>query len=425
MRFLQERGLSWGGLYRLVLANLRESGFSSTFRKAVAHLGQSGASFSLDRYARWYRRYGLEQAASPASLFAASKVVIVGALDIPQCKKYRVLQKVEYLTSKGIDVSYSEYRDIDRAFSMMQLATVMILYRVPDGETAQVLLAEADRLGLEVFYDIDDPIFDQDCYSLNRNLDTLARSEKAALLRQVPQYASIMSRVGQLIVSTEGMKRLAEESLEPRSVVVWPNLLDGASLSVFDNLAELQERSDDAVVLGYFSGSRAHDSDFETIVPVLIDLLARYDNLRLRIGGHVDLPSEFAPYASRIDVSRFLSYSAYLDVLRRVDINLVPLVPDGFNDCKSAIRYLEASLCGIPTVATAIGQFTELVTEGENGFLCRGEDQWLAAVGALVDSREKRERMGASARNHVMQTQRLTDTDRPELLQAVGLGECA
>ncbi len=423
MRFLQERGLSWVGLYRLVVANLRESGFTTTLRKAIAHLGQSGSSFSLDRYARWYRRHDLESAGKPAAVFPIARVAIVGALDIPQCKKYRVLQKVEYLSSRGVDVDYSEYRDIDRAFSMMQLASVLILYRVPGGETAEALLAEADRLGMDVYYDIDDPIFDLDCYSLNTNLDTLARSEKEALLRQVPQYAAVMNRVGRLIVSTQSMKRLAEQSLAPRSVDVWPNLLDGSSLSVFEHLAEREERHDNDVVLGYFSGSRAHDSDFETVVPVLSELMSRHENLRLRIGGHATLPPQFEVFLDRIDVSRFLSYPAYLDILRKVDINLVPLVADGFNDCKSAIRYLEASLGGVPTVATAIGQFNELIVDGENGFLCGNNDQWLAAISRLIESQALRREVGGRAKTHVLDTQRLTGQDRADLLGMLGLAE--
>ena len=110
-----------------------------------------------------------------------------------------------------------------------------------------------------------------------------------------------------------------------------------------------------------------------------------------------------------------MSYAAYLESLRRVDVNLVPLLIDAFNDCKSGIRYLEASICGVPTVASRVGQFPEMIRQGETGFLCKEAGDWAQALEALIGDPDMRRRMGDSARRHVLQSQVMDSADYAHL----------
>ncbi|MFT6285985.1 MAG: glycosyltransferase involved in cell wall biosynthesis [Halieaceae bacterium] len=402
MRFLDQRGLTWRGLVTLVINNFRESGIRVTLKKAVAQLGRSDVNFDIDRYQGWFGRYNTDDCRSAASVFDSVSVVIVGALDIPQCKKYRVMQKVEFFSRRNISCTHAEYRDLNRSFSLMQLATVVIFYRLPAGLQADALIGEAKRLGLKMYYDIDDPIFDHDAYNENSNLKSLAASERNYLLAQIPSYKALMEQIGQIIVSTVGMRDLAERAVAPGTeVLVWPNLIDSATRSAFEQLPTIAQRDETAVTLGYFSGSRAHDHDLEVIAPVLSNLLQSYPQLQLCFGGYTLLPSSLVEFSSRIRVIGFMSYPAYLDNLRTTDINLVPLLMDKFNQCKSGIRYLEASLCGVPTVASRVGQFTEMITSGETGYLCSTPEQWQESLVALIEDPARRKAIGSSAQDLV------------------------
>jgi glycosyltransferase involved in cell wall biosynthesis len=398
MKFLEQRGLTWSGLVTLLINNFRESGMRVTLKKAVAQLGRSDVNFDIDRYRSWFGRYDTDGCRPAASLFESASVVIVGSLDIPQCKKYRVMQKVEFFSRRNIFCTHAEYRDLTRSFSLMQLATVVIFYRLPAGLQADALIGEAKRLGLQMYYDIDDPIFDHDAYSENSNLKSLAASERNYLLAQIPSYKALMGQIGQLIVSTVGMRDLAERTIAPETgILVWPNLIDSATRSAFEQLPSAAEKNEAIVTLGYFSGSRAHDHDLEVIAPVLSSLLQIYPQLQLCFGGYTVLPDCLADFNSRIRVIGFMSYPAYLDNLRNTDINLVPLLMDKFNQCKSGIRYLEASLCGVPTVASRIGQFTEMIASGETGYLCATTEQWQESLVALIDDAALRKKIGLSA----------------------------
>ena len=387
----------------------------ATFRKVLAQLSRSETSFDIERYTRWFERHDIESTSKAGEVLTEPVVAILGALDIPQCKKYRVLQKVEYFSRRDICCEYSDYRDIKRAFSLMQLATVVIFYRIPRGPESDALIGEAQRLGISTYYDIDDPIFDQNAYRANRNLDALPPAERDALLAQTASYRQIMEQVGQVVVSTEEMRELAQRELTLRSVLVWPNLIDGATLNVIEQLPPPTDKKVDEVLLGYFSGSRAHDADFELIVKSLVELFCLHRGLRLFLGGYAPVPEGLEVYEDRIQRSRFMSYPSYLQKLRDVDINLVPLLIDQFNSCKSGIRYLEASICGVPTVASDVGQFRAMICHGKNGYLCDSTRDWVTTLSTLIQNAQLRKKIGAEANRHVLQTYVLDSTDYAHL----------
>jgi glycosyltransferase involved in cell wall biosynthesis len=407
VKLLEQRGLTWSGLVKLFINNFRESGVRVTVRKALGQLSRTDVSFDIDRYRKWFWRYNTENGARAAELFSSPAVIIIGSLDIPQCKKYRVMQKVEYFTSREISCEYAEYRDLTRAFSGMQLATVLILYRVPSGPEFEALQEEAERLGLTVFYDIDDPIFDEVAYGDNRNLDALSVREREALLAQIPGYKRVMEAVGRVIVSTNGMRERVKSATSVDTVLVWPNLIDSATENIFEQLPARQVADGDTIALGYFSGSRAHDSDLDLIADVLAELLRSDSRLQLYLGGYTRLPAALNELSERVTFLGFMSYHAYLENMAAMDIHLVPLLIDRFNACKSGIRYLEASMCRVPTVASRVGQFTEMIEDGTTGFLCNSTDDWRHAIDLLINDPGRRMQMARAAREEVRATHSL------------------
>lgn len=404
------RGLRDLGGWRLVpvaIRHIRERGLLSAAFKSYQRLfWEQGAIYINNRSApSWYEKNGCEEIkAEPQHVFAANNVLIVGSLDLPQCKKYRVVQKVEQFNRLGFKCEISHYRDIPRVFDKMQLATLVVFYRVPDDQVFQSYLQEAQRLGLKVGYDIDDPIFDSEIYEENQNLAFLSPEEKNGLLRSTSQFKAAVEACEFVLVSTPEMKHLVE-SFYKRKVYIWRNVLDSETLSIvsqIDRVALSQAKPNDKVVLSYMSGSRAHDADFETIESALTQILRRFPHVALMIGGYTSLSDRFDGFEDRIERLPFGGYQAYFSALARADINLVPLLQDRFNECKSAIRFLEASVLGIPTVASKIGDFVNLIDHGSNGFLVGSVTEWVETLDALIQSASLRETVGTRAKQCVM-----------------------
>ena len=57
---------------------------------------------------------------------------------------------------------------------------------------------------------------------------------------------------------------------------------------------------------------------------------------------------------------------------------------------------------GTPAIMSPVGINTEIVTHGENGFLAATDEEWFNAICFLIDHPHERERMGANARQTII-----------------------
>jgi glycosyltransferase involved in cell wall biosynthesis len=69
----------------------------------------------------------------------------------------------------------------------------------------------------------------------------------------------------------------------------------------------------------------------------------------------------------------------------RFDIGIAPLVDTPFNAGKTVTKLIEYGARGIPTVASAIGQYATWIDHGVNGFLVRDPSEWVPYLLALTD----------------------------------------
>ena len=346
----------------------------------------------------------IESPASASKLFGGRFVLIIGDLNLPQCKKYRVVQKVEALEQADIPASYSHWLDIPRCMTLMQTATAIILYRVKQDELISAYCNEARRLGIPVGYDIDDPIFDVAIYGSNNNLNTLKQTEKDHLLSACASYAAAFSYADFAISSTPGLAKVMAQHF-PRPIYLWRNAIDKETRH-----ARLQaeinrlEGASDAVRIGYASGSRAHDADFSEAEPALLNILSNYPQCELSIIGYHTPSKKLKAYSARISHVPYQDYSFYLQSMASFDISIVPLLPSDFNECKSAIRFLESAIVGVPAVCSRVGDFTNIIRNGRTGYLAATTDDWYSAMATLVTDASLRQRMGQAAQEDVTST---------------------
>lgn len=389
----------------------RQHGLHATLKRIAIELIDSSEARSLTAMNRWRtvpEAEGRLQAPGKGAL-ARPRIALIGALDLPQCKKYRVLQKVEELETHGCRVVVSGHADVPRSFDAMQLASAVLFYRVPDGPVFQAYLGEAARLSLPTAYDIDDPVFCRTIYAENANLQTLTPAERNHLLADTERYLAAMQRCDTIIVSTPGLADVAIACVNGKAVHLWRNAIDAESQAICAEIVGSTARRDPSRVrIGYMSGSRAHDKDFETIGPALAAVLEKHQQAELLIAGYAQVPAPLTPYQHRITVRPFSSYRGYFQALSEVDIVAIPLLADTFNACKSAIRFLEAAMLEKACVVSAVGDFLHVIEHGRTGYLAGSTEDWMFHLSALIESGERRQRIGAAARVAVIETQTAT-----------------
>lgn len=324
-------------------------------------------------------------------------IALIGDLNLPQCRKYRVEQLAAFWQAQGVDCEFSHYQDLPRATRLLSRATHLIEYRLQSTPTTEMLRYEARRLKLPILYDIDDPLFSVAAYETYGNMQALDPWMKAHFLSEAPKYLSMMNGADMLSMSTPGLAEHAGQ-LSVRPVHVRRNFADEHTLR--DGARAMQsERLDDGLFrVAFASGSQGHEVDFKTILPAIESFVGDDENRRLMLLGHFDLKHLPQAVAKRTEVVPFSDYHAYLEALSQADCAVMPLANDLFNRCKSAVRVIDASSVGVPSIVGQVGDLAQMVEHNESGFIADTGDAWLQNLTALHDDRSLAAEMGHAAR---------------------------
>ncbi|CAG9255576.1 hypothetical protein PUN4_240021 [Paraburkholderia unamae] len=167
-----------------------------------------------------------------------------------------------------------------------------------------------------------------------------------------------------------------------------------------------QSRSDELVRIGYAGGSRTHQRDFAVAAQAIAKVLSENVNCRLVLFRTVD-------GAPLVDVDEFPALAAFEDRIEwrlmqplselpkemaRFDINIAPLeFGNPFCEAKSELKFFEAALVNVPTVASPTGPFRRAIEHGRTGYLAATADDWYSHLTTLVRSAAKREQLAHGA----------------------------
>jgi GT2 family glycosyltransferase/glycosyltransferase involved in cell wall biosynthesis len=282
-------------------------------------------------------------------------------------------------------------------------ADLVIIQRDFPHQAGYAEVVECARMaGKPVVYELDDLLFElpADHISYDNHLISL-----------LPMLAAAVA-ADAVVTSSPPLKEYLSQ-FNPRTRCV-PNLLDDRLWSLKSTLSEGSHEP--PVVIGYMGG-QTHLHDLETIAPVLLSILERYgDQIRLRFWGGAP-PDELRAFAQvewqSLDLLNYQQFAAYFSQ-QTCDFFIAPLRDNRFNQCKSAIKFLEYSALGIPGIYSRVGPYNEIVRPGMNGVLAGDPEEWQAHLVELIANPHLRFEMGQQA----------LLTLRREGLLSVRVGEC-
>jgi glycosyltransferase involved in cell wall biosynthesis len=156
------------------------------------------------------------------------------------------------------------------------------------------------------------------------------------------------------------------------------------------------------ITIVYASGwARAHQEDFGVAVEALRQVLCDRPQAHLKIVGHLELEGQFKGYEERITFQEFVAWENLFETLSQTDINLAPIVANPQRCSKSAVKFLESALVGVPTVASNLEPYQDII-HGETGFLAGSTEEWYRCLLSLIDSPDLRRKMGQAAREQIL-----------------------
>ena len=348
------------------------------------------------------------------------RVLIIAECSIAQCTKYRVTQKQEMFKEIGVESTVCDWADNTQCLAELPLCSLVIFYRTPGYIEVLNLISEAKRLKIPVFWEVDDFIFDRGVLAKSKTLSEIDQQELNALLEGANLYRKAMLSCGRGIASTIGLAD-AMIAAGVADVSVVENAIDQQSLDyVLKTTDTVQiKKSDGFIRVVYGSGTTTHDIDFLEASAALLIVLKKFKNVKLRIIGVLNLPDSFSQVNSQVEVIPLCSFEEYLGYLAECDISIAPLEKYIFNDSKSNIKFIEASLLKLPSICSPRAAFSQVIKHGKNGYLCETPEKWAEALIELIESNEQRTQVGLLAYDYVMATYRVESVSRTQLLPLV------
>ena len=126
--------------------------------------------------------------------------------------------------------------------------------------------------------------------------------------------------------------------------------------------------------------------------------MRKFPQVCLEVIGPLEVGPGWEPFADRLVRRPFVNWRELPALLANWDINLAPLRLDNpFSQSKSEIKWLEAALVRVPTVASPTDAFSDAIEQGENGFLATESVEWEGILSWLILSAEKRIEVGNRA----------------------------
>lgn len=381
---------------------LNEYGLSGTLRKAIAAARRRGLGSLLSGTAPAASLKPVHTLAPalPARDRLALRVLIIAEMSIPQCRKYRVTQKQQMILHLGIDCTVVSWTEFENCRSLLQSHSAVFFYRVPGFPEPLRLIREAKALGLPTFWEVDDLIFDAAEYAGNSNLSDLNDETRRGVMEGVSLYRAAMLECDYGIASTVGLAD-AMRRAGVREVSVVENALDKETQRVARKIATLPRRRDGVVRIVYGSGTKTHDADFRVAASAIKRVLKARPDVHLVVIGELNLPPDYRDVQAQVERLPLSDYPTYLKRLASCDISIAPLEDSVFNDAKSNIKFLEASIVGLPSVCSPSAAFRTAIKHGETGLLAADSAAWEASLLALADDAALRETMAQRARAYV------------------------
>lgn len=333
----------------------------------------------------------------PLSLLSPPILIITGAKG--DTRRYRVFHLYQQLRLAGGEVFAFHISDA-RAISQAEKCRVLVLHRVPyDSIVARLIDSVRRRAGL-VLVDHDDLIFDPAAFQWIDSPDFQDPIRAQLYQKEMKRQKQTVLLSDGVVTSTDYLAEVVRKTGKP----AWVHR-NAANLEMIENStrALMQKRQlDGKYVIGYASGTPTHNRDFAMIAPGLMETLKAFPEAELWIIGHLDLTPDWQPFENRVRSFKSVPWRELPFWLTQIDVNLAPLVLDNpFSQSKSEIKFMEAALVSVPTIASPTDAFAFAIRPSENGLLARTAGDWQAALAALADP-ARRAALGAVARNDAL-----------------------
>ncbi len=234
--------------------------------------------------------------------------------------------------------------------------------------------------------DFDDLVFDPDNWGESPAY-LCGRISKEAVIKAHEAYQRALRCFNLVMVSTEPLAANVKRCHPDAQIFTIRN---GLGTSWLANKPSMDHDALPRPSISYFSGNYSHDHDFSMVSDSIAAYMSQHVDVELHIYGYLNFDKDKFN-KSRITVHPYSHYSRLPGLIEKHTITISPLIANQFNDCKSAVKFLEASSQGVPCVST---ELEDMQRFKHPGLVVATADNWYSAleeamsIGRKVNERE-------------------------------------
>ena len=330
--------------------------------------------------------------------------------------RYRCEHVAEELSLQGYRTSVT-VQDNPFLLSYAEQFSVFVFHRVLYTGQARKLFERLKELKKEIVFETDDLVYDpqflihMDYFQQMNGLERKLYEHGVGGEMLADPYVKVATTTTGFLA--DKLRALGKQ------VFIVPNKLSQSDVALADAAWQRKVPGREGIVrVGYLSGTPSHNKDFATITDALIRLFDRYPSMRLVLTGPIDIDAALRPYEDRIERVPLIPRKAFFRHIATLDVNLAPLELDNpFCESKSELKFFEAGIVGVPTVAVANRTFREAIANGVDGFVATGTEEWVEKLGKLIEDPLLRKEMGGCARKKTLMTYTTANAQNKSYLQ--------
>ena len=224
--------------------------------------------------------------------------------------------------------------------------------------------------------DYDDLIFGTEEIALQSSIVKNGNATPEAVIPLFENNLNGLSVFDKVICSTRPLAKWAKHFNPSATVEVMPNFIPSSLLDLHGK-NKFYNKTRQQGTIGYFAGTKSHDKDFPVVMNALHRVLSENPLFTLLVVGPVQVPKSIAAL-DNVHVNPVLNYFRLPSLMWSCETVIAPLETSDFNDCKSRVKYLEASLAGCRLVATPITDMRDIGSDYMQ--LVENNNEWYEAL---------------------------------------------
>jgi len=295
--------------------------------------------------------------------------------------RYRVLQYLPYLKSRGVETTVSLYpRTLKENFQFFKNLSgfdVVFLQRKRFNQPRLGLLRKRAK---RIVYDFDDSVM----YRNSKADDPISSTRRR-------RFVQMIKNSNFVIAGNEFLRK--EALLFNPNVEMIPTAIDQERYHSKDYPVH-QEK----VILGWI-GDHGSIHYLEKMRPVFERIGERYPHAELKIVCDTFFDCE----RMKVIKKNWTSEEEVAD-LQGFDIGLMPLVDDPWSWGKCGLKIIQYQGVGVPVVCTPVGVNRDLIQDGVNGYWAMTPEEWEKKLSLLIENFRLREQMGREGRRKVLES---------------------